>query len=188
MKLMVISDIHGSAHFLNQAIEAFRRERADRILILGDVLYHGPRNDLPQGYAPKEVAEILNGLKDKILCVKGNCDSEVDQCVLEFPIMAEYVIIDFDGKTVFATHGHKLDGEYKTLAMSANVVLSGHTHVPVIEKRDGVIYANPGSVSIPKDDSKHGYAILESQKLLLKTSNKISIKSMDGTVYNSSSF
>ena len=107
MKLMVASDIHGSSFCCEKLIEAFKKEKPDKLLLLGDLLYHGPRNDLPQGYAPKKVIEMLNSIKHDVICIKGNCESEVDQMVLQFPIMAEYAYIYIDGLTIFATHGHK---------------------------------------------------------------------------------
>ena len=106
MKWMIASDIHGSAAYLEKLLEAYKQEKADRMLLLGDLLYHGPRNDLPEGYQPKRVIELLNGMKDDILCVRGNCEAEVDQMVLEFPVMAEYAILTAGTRMIFATHGH----------------------------------------------------------------------------------
>lgn len=106
MKWMIASDLHGSAFYCRQMIKAFQREGADRLLLLGDLLYHGPRNDLPEGYAPKEVIPLLNSLKQKLLCVRGNCDAEVDQMVLDFPILADYAVLPVGGRLVYATHGH----------------------------------------------------------------------------------
>nr|WP_288274429.1 phosphodiesterase [uncultured Acidaminococcus sp.] len=106
MKWLIASDIHGSALFTRQLLERFRAEGADRLLLLGDLLYHGPRNDLPEGYAPKEVIRLLNSVKDRIFCVRGNCEAEVDQMVLEFPVLAEYALLEWNGHLIFATHGH----------------------------------------------------------------------------------
>ncbi|MBQ4118470.1 MAG: phosphodiesterase, partial [Oscillospiraceae bacterium] len=137
--------------------EAFKNEHADRLLLLGDILYHGPRNDLPKDYAPKEVISMLNGLKESILCVRGNCDTEVDQMVLEFPVLNEQIFLSIDGTDMLAVHGHKPFPAVK----SGTVILSGHTHVPKIAQENGVIFINPGSVSIPKENSAHGYIIFE---------------------------
>ena len=161
MKLFIASDIHGSALYCEKVLEAFHREQADRLVLLGDLLYHGPRNDLPDGYAPKKVIEMLNAHKDCILCVRGNCEAEVDQMVLSFPVMADYAILFADGLTVYATHGH-LHGEHNPPPMKkGDVLLCGHTHVPVCRRHENFTYVNPGSVSIPKENSPHSYAVLE---------------------------
>ena len=154
---MIASDIHGSAFYCKQLLNAFKNEHADKILLLGDTLYHGPRNDLPEGYAPKEVISMLNGIKEYIICVRGNCDTEVDQMVLDFPVLSEQVFLCIDKIEMLAVHGHKPFPPVK----SGTVVLSGHTHVPKLEESDGVTYMNPGSVSIPKENSHHGYMIFE---------------------------
>lgn len=154
---MIASDIHGSAFYCKQLLSAFKNEHADKILLLGDILYHGPRNDLPEGYAPKEVISMLNGIKEYIICVRGNCDTEVDQMVLEFPVLSEQVFLCIDKIEMLAVHGHKPFPPVK----SGTVILSGHTHVPKLEESDGVTYMNPGSVSIPKENSHHGYMIFE---------------------------
>ena len=162
MKLFIASDIHGSAYYCRQMIEAFKAEKADRMLLLGDILYHGPRNDLPQEYAPKEVIAMLNQLKEKILCVRGNCDTEVDQMVLEFPIMADYAIIPLDKRLVYATHGHRLNTKTPPPLQPGDILLHGHTHIPAWEQfGDGNLYLNPGSVSIPKNGSAHSYMTLK---------------------------
>ncbi len=157
MKLMIASDIHGSAFYCKEMLEAFRNEHADKILLLGDILYHGPRNDLPKDYAPKEVISMLNSIKEYVLCVRGNCDTEVDQMVLEFPVLSEQALLSIDGTEMLAIHGHK---PFPTVK-SGSVILSGHTHIPKLEEKDGVIFMNPGSVSIPKENSHHGYMIFE---------------------------
>lgn len=154
---MIASDIHGSAFYCKQLLNVFKNEHADKILLLGDILYHGPRNDLPEGYAPKEVISMLNGIKEYIICVRGNCDTEVDQMVLEFPVLSEQVFLCIDKIEMLAVHGHKPFPPVK----SGTVILSGHTHVPKLEESDGVTYMNPGSVSIPKENSHHGYMIFE---------------------------
>ncbi len=157
MKLLIASDIHGSAKYCRNLIEAVKMENADKALLLGDILYHGPRNNLPAEYAPKEVATMLNEIKEKLICVRGNCDTEVDQMMLQFPVLSDSAMLFIDGITIYATHGHH---DFPTLE-KGDVVVSGHTHVPVDYVKDGVRYINPGSVSIPKEDSWHGYVILE---------------------------
>ena len=161
MKYMIASDIHGSAKYCGEMLEAFAREKADKLIILGDILYHGPRNDLPEKYAPKEVIAMLNPLKNKLLCVRGNCDTEVDQMVLDFPIMAEYALMDLGDKMLFITHGHVFNEKNLPPIDSGDILLHGHTHVPVCIQGQGYTYLNPGSVSIPKENSWHGYMTLE---------------------------
>lgn len=162
MKLMIASDIHGSAYYLRQLLNAFETENADRLLLLGDILYHGPRNDLPKEYAPKDVIKALNEIKDKIFCVRGNCDTEVDQMVLDFPILADYSVFPVGDRLVYATHGHNYNMQTTLPLQPGDILLHGHTHVPAwIEFGNSNIYLNPGSVSIPKENSVHGYMILE---------------------------
>lgn len=168
MKLMIASDIHGSAHYCKQLLEAFEREGAEKLLILGDILYHGPRNDLPEGYAPKEVIAMLNPIKDKLLCVRGNCDTEVDQMVLDFPVLADYAILYLEGKTVYATHGHNYNESRLPSLADGDILLHGHTHIPKYTDHGNYIYMNPGSVSIPKEDSPHSYMTYENGKFLWK--------------------
>ena len=161
MKIMVASDIHGSAYYCQKMTEAYKNSGAQKLLLLGDILYHGPRNDLPKEYAPKKVIEMLNNISDEILCVRGNCDSEVDQMVLKFNIMAAYAII-YDGeRMIFATHGHKFNKDNLPSLKKGDILLHGHTHIPVNESIDGITVMNPGSVSIPKENSWHGYMIIE---------------------------
>lgn len=161
MKYLIASDIHGSAYYCEKVIDDYRSERADKLLLLGDILYHGPRNDLPVEYAPKKVIEMLNPLKDSILCVRGNCDTEVDQMVLNFPILAEYCLLSYGKTMIFATHGHKYNTSNLPPLSAGDILLHGHTHVPKCEKFGDIIYINPGSVSIPKEDSHHGYMIFD---------------------------
>ena len=174
MKLMIASDIHGSAFYCSKMIEAYKREKADKLLLLGDLLYHGPRNDLPKEYAPKKVIEMLNCIKEEILCVRGNCDTEVDQMVLEFPVMAEYCILYLDNRMVFATHGHKFNTVDKPLLKKGDILLNGHTHVPKCEQMEEFIYMNPGSVSIPKENSAHSYMIWDKEFIW---------KDLEGNIY-----
>ena len=161
MKLMIASDIHGSAYYCRKMLDAFTREQADRLLLLGDFLYHGPRNDLPKDYNPKEVIAMLNPLKQSLLCVRGNCDTEVDQMVLEFPILSDYCLLEVNGKTIFATHGHIYSPDHLPPLKDGDILLNGHTHIPANENMGTYTYLNPGSVSIPKNGSGHGYMILE---------------------------
>jgi len=167
MKLMIASDIHGSAYYNDLLVERFREEKPDKLLLLGDILYHGPRNDLPAEYVPKRVLASLNELKDRILCVRGNCDGDVDQMVLEFPIMADYLYMYIEGIEIYASHGH-IYNQNKPLPGLKGIFLCGHTHVPLIEKHDDFVYLNPGSVSIPKDGSRHSYMIFDNREFLWK--------------------
>ena len=177
MKLMIASDIHGSAYCCKQLLAAMEREQADRLLLLGDVLYHGPRNDLPRDYAPKEVIAMLNEIKDKLFCVRGNCDTEVDQMVLSFPILADYCILPVGNRLIYATHGHNYNLNTLPPLQPGDILLHGHTHIPAWEPfGNGNLYANPGSVSIPKADSVGSYMTLEENKLFWKA--------LDGTVYH----
>ena len=176
MKLMIASDIHGSAFYCEQLIEAFKRENPDKILLLGDILYHGPRNDLPEGYAPKKVIELLNPLKAHILCVRGNCDTEVDQMVLDFPVLADYAVICDGDVTMYATHGHIYNEQKLPPFSNGTVLLNGHTHVPKCTEHEDYTYINPGSVSIPKENSEHSYMIYENKKF--------EWKNLAGEVYN----
>ena len=161
MKLMIASDIHGSAYYCKKLIEAYHREGADKLLLLGDILYHGPRNDLPRDYNPKEVIAMLNPIKNELLCVRGNCDTEVDQMVLEFPILADYCFIELDGHTIFATHGHVHNPKNLPMLKDGDILLNGHTHIPANQDMGNYIYMNPGSVSIPKEGSAHGYMLYD---------------------------
>ena len=176
MKWMIASDIHGSAAYCEKLLAAFGREQADRLLLLGDLLYHGPRNDLPQGYAPKEVIAQLSGVKDKVFCVRGNCEAEVDQMVLPFPVLADYCLLEQKGRVIFATHGHHYNLENPPLLQPGDVLLHGHTHIPAKDNSLGFWYLNPGSVSIPKENSPHSYMTLEDGQFLWKD--------LDGAVYD----
>ena len=174
MKLMIASDIHGSAFYCEKMIEAYKREGADRLLLLGDILYHGPRNDLPEGYATKEVIAMLNPLKSELLCVRGNCDTEVDQMVLEFPVLADYGILIEGGHTFYMSHGHIYNEQNLPPLMDGDIFLYGHTHVLRAEKKGAHTFLNPGSVSLPKEGNIPTYAILED--------GVFTIKGFDGTV------
>ncbi|MCR4656992.1 MAG: phosphodiesterase [Lachnospiraceae bacterium] len=177
MKIMIASDVHGSFHYCREMLKAFDGEKADKLLLLGDILYHGPRNDLPGEYSTRDVAAMLNERKNSILCVKGNCDSEVDQMMLEFPIMAEYCLLYVKDRMIFATHGHHFNKFSLPPLAPGDILLHGHTHVPAWEEMGGNnLYLNPGSVSIPKEDSRHGYMILDD--------NGFVWKDMEGAAYH----
>jgi putative phosphoesterase len=161
MKIMIASDIHGSEYYCKKMIDRYAEETPDKLLLLGDILYHGPRNDLPKDYNPKAVIKMLNDMKEEILCVRGNCDTEVDQMVLEFPIMAEYCVLFEKGRMIFVTHGHTFNMKNQPMLKEGDILLHGHTHIPAKEIFDGKFYLNPGSVSIPKEGSEHSYMMYE---------------------------
>lgn len=168
MKFLIASDIHGSLKYCKMLLKAFETEKADKILLLGDILYHGPRNDLPENYAPKAIIELLNPIKNKLLCVRGNCDTEVDQMVLNFPILADYAVIPVGDKLLYATHGHKFGADNPPPLSNGDILINGHTHVPKCENMGDFVYMNCGSVSIPKENSAHSYMTLENGKFLWK--------------------
>ena len=181
MKLMIASDIHGDADTAARLIEAYKDSGAEKLLILGDILYHGPRNDLPAGYAPKKLIELLNPIADELICVRGNCDTEVDQMVLNFPILADYAILCLDGLTVYATHGHKYNPTTPPPMKKGEILLTGHTHIPAaVSFGNGNFYINPGSVTIPKENSEKSYILYENREFVFY--------SLDGAVYDSISF
>lgn len=172
MKYYIVSDIHGSSKNIKKVLESFDRD-GDYLIILGDILYHGPRNNVPNNYEPKEVIQLLNERKDKILAVRGNCDGEVDQMVLDFPITSDYLMLPFENYKIFLTHGHL----YKEFPwMNDNdVILSGHTHIPVAYQEDGKVFLNPGSISIPKMNHVCSYAILENHTFTIYDLDKNTI-------------
>lgn len=162
MKFMIASDIHGSATYCELLLERFEREGADRLILLGDLLYHGARNPLPEGYSTLECARLLNGVKENILAVRGNCDSEVDEMVLEFPIDAKFAFLPYGNRVLYFTHGHKKPACLK----KDDVLFCGHFHVPAFEKREeGYFYVNCGSVGIPKENSPHSALLYEEGQL-----------------------
>ena len=177
MKLLIASDIHGSARFCRDLLAAWDREQPDRVLLLGDLLYHGPRNDLPEEYAPKEVLTLLNARKQDLLCVRGNCDTEVDQMVLDFPILADYALLLWEGLRLYATHGHVYNASRLPPLQSGDILLHGHTHIPAWDQVEGRWILNPGSVSIPKENTPHSYMVLEGGVFLWK--------SLGGEIYHS---
>lgn len=168
MKWLIASDLHGSAYYCKALLEAFAREQADRILFLGDILYHGPRNDLPREYNPKAVITALNEHKQHILSVRGNCEAEVDQMVLAFPCLADCALLPVGTRTVFATHGHVYNERSLPPLTEGDILLHGHTHIPVCKETGGIIIMNPGSLSIPKENSRHSYMTLEDNLFLWK--------------------
>ena len=169
MKYMFASDIHGSAYYCRKMLDAFEKEGAERLVLLGDLLYHGPRNDLPKDYNPKAVIAMLNAKKKDLLCVRGNCDTEVDQMVLEFPVLADYAVLTAGSRLLYATHGHVYNTAHLPPLQPGDILLHGHTHIPRRTLRDGVYVLNPGSVSIPKAGSWHGYMTLENGVFTWKT-------------------
>ena len=169
MVFMVASDIHGSAHWCERLVDCYRRSGADRLLLLGDILYHGPRNDLPEGYSPRDVAPMLNALSDQIYCVRGNCDSEVDELMLDFPIRADYCLLPVRGRLIFATHGHVFNEDRLPPLKKGDILLHGHTHVPVCREHETYTCVNPGSVAIPKEDSWRGVMLITEDALIWQT-------------------
>lgn len=168
MKIFVASDIHGDIKKCEDVIAKFYEEKADRLLLLGDILYHGPRNDLPEDYEPKKVIAALNAIREKILAVRGNCDTEVDQMVLEFPIMAEYMYIVSGDTPIFVTHGHHHSFDNLPYLSEGSVFICGHTHVAQDIMINGIRCMNPGSPSIPKGGTDPSYIIIEDGVLTLK--------------------
>lgn len=167
MKLLIASDIHGSAYWCGRLMEEIRREDPDRVLLLGDLLYHGPRNDLPRDYAPKRVIPMLSQIKEKIMAVRGNCEAEVDQMVLPFPCLADFSQLMVDGKLFHLSHGHHQNPQNLPPLPEGSVFLFGHTHVKLDETVHGIRCLNPGSVSIPKDGS-HSFLIYENGSFSFK--------------------
>lgn len=183
MKIVIASDIHGSAKWCGELLKAFEREDADMLLLCGDILYHGPRNPLPDDYAPMKVAEMLGSVKEKIICVRGNCDSEVDQMVLPFPITPDYAVIYANCVRIYLSHGHR---ETPPLA-EGDVYITGHTHVPLNVKENNYYHLNPGSVSLPKENSAHGYILFCDDKFkpaALGGGGTFYFKTFDGKYYD----
>ena len=176
MRIMIASDIHGSAKYCRMMLERYETEKAGRLLLLGDLLYHGPRNDLPEDYAPKEVIGMLNAFRDRIFCVRGNCEAEVDQMVLSFPVLADYALMPLGDQMVFITHGHTFNREHRSPMRDGDILLHGHTHMPACEPFGSCVYMNPGSVSIPKDETPRSYMVADG--------NEFTWKTLDGEVFN----
>ena len=166
MKVLVISDIHGSGYYAEKIKEIDEREKTEKIILLGDLYYHGPRNDLSQEYNPMKVAEVLNSLKNKLLVVKGNCDAEVDEMISEFDFQ-DHILMNINGKNIYFTHGHKYNIE-KIPYEEFDMLIYGQIHQGFIEEKEGYIFANPGSISLPKCNTEHSYIILDENKIILK--------------------
>ena len=173
MKLMFASDIHGSLAACERVLACYEKEGADRLVLLGDLLYHGPRNDLPENYNPKGVIALLNEKKAELLCVRGNCDAEVDQMVLEFPILADYMLLPLFTKagerTAFVTHGHLFNLDQLPPHKDGDLLIHGHTHVLCVKEQDGVTYINPGSAALPKEGNPKTYMVYEDGVFAIKT-------------------
>ena len=168
MKLLIVSDIHGSSYYAKKIEEINKKEKPDKIVLLGDLYYHGPRNDLTQEYNPMEVSKILNSLKEKLLVVKGNCDAEVDEMISKFPFQ-ENIEMEVNGYNVFFTHGHKYNMDnMPPIGIKIDIMMYGHFHTGFITEEYGIIFANPGSISLPKANTKHSYLIFDENKLILK--------------------
>lgn len=165
MKILVISDIHGSNYYAEKIVEIYKRENAERIILLGDLYYHGPRNPLPKDYNPIEVCKKLNALKDVLKCVKGNCDAEVDEMISEFKF-EDMIKEEINGKKFMFTHGHKYNID--NVPENVDVLVYGHFHTGFIKEKDGMIFVNSGSISLPKNDTSNSYLIIEENKLMLK--------------------
>lgn len=171
MKWLIASDIHGSAYWCERMLELFKREKADVLVLLGDILYHGPRNELPRDYNPKKVIALLNDFANgtpceephRILCVRGNCDAEVDQMVLGFPIMADYGVIELGGRFVYLSHGHVYGEDNPPKLRKGDILIQGHTHIQRCVEKDGIMFLNPGSVSIPKGDGYNGCIVFDDE-------------------------
>jgi putative phosphoesterase len=174
MKILIASDIHGSLKYCNKLVEQYKKENCDKLILLGDILYHGPRNDLPEEYNPKGVIALLNSMSNEILTVRGNCEAEVDDMVLDFNVLAEYAILYIENRLVFLTHGHKFNPQNMPKLKKGDILFNGHTHISMIKKCGDILYINPGSVSIPKEDTPRGYIIL--------SENEIIHKNLDGDV------
>lgn len=168
MKVFFVSDIHGSYYYAKKAIEKFEEEKADVLVMLGDVLYHGPRNPLPKEYDPASVADLLNQYKNKIIAVRGNCDSEVDQMVLNYPMMGDYHILMMDGYKVFMTHGHLYNKNQMPELNEGDAFIHGHFHLPMADQLKGIYYLNPGSITLPKENNPNSYAIIDNDEFMIK--------------------
>jgi putative phosphoesterase len=171
MRYLVISDIHGDLTGAEIVQQAAERVQPDRILCLGDILYHGPRNDLPANYAPKKVIPIMNSYTNKIIAVRGNCEAEVDQMVLDFPCMADYNVIPIGTRDIFMSHGHIYGPDHLPALKAGDIFLSGHTHIPTADQKDGIYLFNPGSVSLPKGGHPRSYAVLDETGFIIYTSD-----------------
>ena len=180
MKIMIASDLHGSSKYCRALLDAHACERPDKLLLLGDLLYHGPRNNLPDEYDTRAVAQMLNAVRDELMCVRGNCDCDVDQMVLEFPILADYALLYSGGHMIFATHGHLFNESKLPMLKRGDILLHGHTHVSVCREHENYTYVNPGSVSLPKENTPRGYMLLTDEGFVWKT--------LEGEIYRTYQF
>ncbi len=179
MKYLIASDLHGSFYYAEKLLQIYKDEKADKLILLGDLLYHGPRNQLPKDYNPMKVFELFNTMTDEIIAVRGNCDSEVDQMVLNFPMMADYAIINDGARTLFATHGHLFNEENLPPLSKGAIFMHGHTHVHEISDRGSYVFLNPGSLSLAKGDEINSYAIYENNIITLKDLNGEVLSSLE---------
>lgn len=179
MKIFFMSDIHGSLYYTKKALESFKKENADYIAILGDELYHGARNPLPEEYNTKEVTKLLNEYSDRIIAIRGNCDSEIDELVLDFPMMSTYSVILYGDRRLFLTHGHIYNEDNLPKLRKGDVFIYGHTHVPKAEKKDGIYIINPGSITFPKENNPNSYGVLEENIFKIKDLNGSVIKEIE---------
>ena len=171
MKFFIISDIHGSVSAFKQCEEALKREKANFLVIAGDYLNHGPRNPIPEGYNPEQLAKNINAWKNIIMGVRGNCDSEVDQMLLEFPCTSDYLVFFSGTRRCFVTHGHLYENGKHPPLQNGNIFISGHTHVPSLQIKEGLIYLNPGSPSLPKENNPPSYALIDPEGIYIKELN-----------------
>lgn len=174
MKIIVVSDIHGSLYYTKKIEEIIKEENPDKIVLLGDLYYHGPRNPLTNEYNPQGVCEILNSMKDKIICVRGNCDAQVDEMISDFKF-EDHVRMDIDGRRFFFTHGHVYNID--NLPENIDVIVYGHFHTGFIKVKDGVVCVNSGSISLPKNGTPNSYLIIEN--------GIIELKDLDGNIIDS---
>jgi len=179
VKLLFASDLHGSAYYAEKLAERMDAEAPDKTILLGDLLYHGPRNDLPREYDPKRVTAILNGMKTKVLAVRGNCDADVDQMVLDFPIMADYIALFLEGRMIFVTHGHLFHEENLPNFNKGDMLIHGHTHLRAAADRGAYFFLNPGSLALPKGDGIHSYAVYEDGIFTTKDADGTPLETLD---------
>lgn len=172
MKIGVISDTHGSLHFFNMAMEIL--SDCDRILHAGDILYHGPRNDLPGGYNPKGLVEAINSM-DNIYFAKGNCDSDVDQMVINHPIQSPGAFVEFNERKIYVTHGYlesTMSTIFRAKEAKADILILGHTHIKGVERDENLIILNPGSTALPKDGIRSCAIITDTELQLINIESK----------------
>ena len=167
MKILFASDIHGSEYYTKKLVEKYKELKCDKMILLGDILYHGPRNDLPKGHNPKGVIALLNAMSDEILCVRGNCEAEVDQLVLSFSCMSDSLVLFEKGRMLFITHGHPFNTANPPKLKNGDILIHGHTHVQTVEKFGNNLYINPGSVSIPKEGNPPSFMLYEDGKFTI---------------------